>query len=1147
MGLSLIELKDLRKSYKTGDFVQKALDGVSLNLRDNEFVAILGPSGSGKTTLLNVLGGLDHADSGDIVINGTSTKDYKSKDWDTYRNHRIGFVFQSYNLIPHQTILSNVELALTLSGASRAERTRRAKEALEAVGLGQHVNKKPAQLSGGQMQRVAIARALVNDPEIVLADEPTGALDTKTGVQIMNILKQVASDRLVVMVTHNPELAQEYATRIVNLADGKITGDSNPYDPAVGIGVDKKATAFIAPPVDAKQGAKKASMSFLTALGLSFNNLMTKKGRTFLTAFAGSIGIIGIAAILALASGVNNYIADTEEDALTSYPLTITKSSFDMTSLLTATMGYTNGDDSSSSEATSDDPDAIPQTNIMSDMFAEVKNNDLKSFKQYLDSGDSGIDQYVNTIQYNYAVTPQVFMADTDANGVKQLNPSSFASLFQNSISTSSLSTTGGSGMSMFSEMLDDQDILDQQMDVVAGHWPENYDEAVLVLNDSGGLSDYALYSLGVYDPDAMTDMAEQAMNGDEVTVPDTSGDFTIDDALKLHFKIIPAADEYQYSASSGTWTDMSKDTDYMKQQVDKGIDLKIVGVVKKNDTATSAALSEGVAYSPELTRQLMAQAADTDIVKQQLANPDADVFTGKTFEELQNEQGNDFDMSSMFSVDQDKLKEAFSFDSSALENAGAGMSFDPSAFDMGSIDMSDMDTSGMDMSSVTSIFNEDTMKKVMQNAPTFQFSGQAAGGQAADGQTGDSSGEGSQAASSALTEDQQKEISDAASKLAAGYAVWATEHADEVTQKITAAGTDREAQQRAYQELIAEYMQTPEAQAIVTPLQESLTKSMQDQINSAMQDYMTNQFAPYLASAMQSMMQQAAQAMAIGMAQQMQTQMAAATGQIGSQLSSAISGQLQSQMSEFSSAMQNGFTFDPQKFADAITVNMSQEDLTSLLTNYMNAGDLSYDSNMKKLGYADEDNPESISIYPIDFPAKQSVIDIIDAYNDQQSAAGNDAGTIQYSDIAGTLMSSVTSIVNTISLVLIAFVGISLVVSSIMIAIITYISVLERKKEIGILRAMGASKFNIANVFNAETIIEGLISGVFAIAVVYLASIPVNAFVLQGWHVPNVMALPPQDALALIAISVGLTFIAGLIPSSMASRRDPVEALRSE
>ena len=1139
----MIELKDLRKSYKTGDFVQKALDGVSLNLRDNEFVAILGPSGSGKTTLLNVLGGLDHADSGDIVINGTSTKDYKSKDWDTYRNHRIGFVFQSYNLIPHQTILSNVELALTLSGASRAERTRRAKEALEAVGLGQHVNKKPAQLSGGQMQRVAIARALVNDPEIVLADEPTGALDTATGVQIMNILKQVASDRLVVMVTHNPELAEQYATRIVKLADGHITGDSDPYDPAAGIGVDQSARAVIAPPVDAKQGAKKASMSFLTALGLSFNNLMTKKGRTFLTAFAGSIGIIGIAAILALASGVNNYIADTEEDALTSYPLTITKSSFDMTSLLTATMGYTNGDSGSSDDsATSDDPDAIPQTNIMSDMFAEVKSNDLKSFKQYLDSGDSGIDQYVNTIQYNYAVTPQVFMADTDANGVKQLNPSSFASLFQNSISTSSLSTTGGSGMSMFNEMLDDQDILDQQMDVVAGHWPENYDEAVLVLNDSGGLSDYALYSLGVYDPDAMTDMAEQAMNGDEVTVPDTSGDFTIDDALNLHFKVIPAASEYQYSASSGTWTDMSKDDAYMKQQVDNGIDLKIVGVVKKSDTATSAALSEGVAYSPELTKQLMAQAADTDIVKQQLANPDVDVFTGKTFEELQDEQGEDFDMSSMFSIDEDKLKDAFSFDSSALENAGSDMSLDTSSLDLGNMDLGSMDTSGMDMSSVTSIFNEDTMKQVMQNAPAFQFSGQTAG----DGTAAGEGAEGSQAGT-ALTDEQQQEISEAASKLAAGYAAWATEHSDEVTQKITEAGTDQEALQKAYQELIAEYMQTPEAQAIVAPLQESLTQSMQDQINSAMQDYMTNQFAPYLAQAMQSMMEQAAQAMAISMAQQMQTQMAAATGQIGSQLSSAISGQLQSQMSKLSSAMQNGFTFDPQKFADAITVNMSQEDLTSLLTNYMNASDITYDSNLKKLGYADEDNPESISIYPIDFPAKQSVIDIIDAYNDQQTAAGNDEGTIQYSDIAGTLMSSVTSIVNTISLVLIAFVGISLVVSSIMIAIITYISVLERKKEIGILRAMGASKLNIANVFNAETIIEGLISGVFAIAVVYIASVPVNAFVLQGWHVPNVMALPPQDALALIAISVGLTFIAGLIPSSMASRRDPVEALRSE
>ena len=1068
----MIELKELRKSYKTGDLVQKALDGVSLNFRENEFVAVLGPSGSGKTTLLNILGGLDHADSGDIVINGTSTQDYRSADWDTYRNHRVGFIFQSYNLIAHQTILSNVELALTLSGVGRAERRRRAEEALRDVGLAEHIHKLPAQLSGGQMQRVAIARALVNNPDIVLADEPTGALDTETGRQVMDILKKVADDRLVVMVTHNPDLAEEYATRIVRLADGRITDDSRPFsgEPASTTADSERtagATAATAAGADAACGnpahahaagpahahaagpahaknitgkEKRASMSFFTALALSFNNLMTKKGRTFLTAFAGSIGIIGIAAILALSNGVNNYIADTEEEALTSYPLTITKSSFDLSSLMAATMGY----------------------------------------------------------------------ASDTSEDVVQLSPSSMSAVFQNGINTSSF-TSGSMSMSSFSEMLDDRDILEDQMEVVMGRWPESYDEVLFVLSPTGAVSDYTLYSLGVYDPKVMEEMTKQALNGEEVAAPEVTQSFTYDDAMQLTFKVVPACALYQKNQEAGSWTDMSEDDEFVRQCIEKGVELKVVGVAQPRGGASSAAVDEGIAYTSDLTQYLMQRAAESEIVQQQMDTPEADVFTGKTFEELQDDQGRDFDVSSIFTVDEDAIKNAFSFDADAL--------------DMGDMDLSDVDLSGMnlDMSSVdlsnmnlSGAFDDKAMAALMKNAPQPDFS----------------------ALNPEMTKKQQEAMTTVSGQISSGFIPYA------MAQGATLADLQDTEKMQTYW---ANYLETEEVQKEIVELNTLVGAGYGTALQTAMSDYMSKQFAPYMEKAIGEMMSQAAKAMATSMAQSMAASMTLATKKMGSQLSSTIGSALEEKMSGLSDSLQDGFSVDTDAFANAIQVNMTQEDLTSLLTNYMNADELTYDENLAKLGYASNDKPESISIYPIDFAAKEEVLKIVDAYNQRMEAEGSESKTIQYSDIAGTLMSSVTDIVNMISLVLIAFVSISLVVSSIMIGIITYISVLERKKEIGILRAMGASKFNIANVFNAETIIEGLIAGVFAILVVVSVSVPVNEIVLQTQDVPQVMILPWESGVALIGVSVLLTFIAGLSPSSKAARRDPVEALRSE
>ena len=1089
----MIEIKDITKSYKTGDFVQRALDGVSITFRESEFVAVLGPSGSGKTTFLNILGGFDHADSGDIVVNGVSTKDYTDADWDTYRNHRIGFVFQSYNLIPHQTILQNVELALTLAGVGRTERRERARAALERVGLGQHVNKRPAQLSGGQMQRVAIARALVNDPEIVLADEPTGALDTETGIQVMDLLAEVARDRLVIMVTHNPQLAEDYATRIVRVKDGRVVGDSRPIeaDELEGLRAAEKGS---------EQPRHRSSMGFLTALALSANNLMTKKGRTAMTAFAGSIGIIGIAAILALSNGVNEYIARVEQDTLSSYPLSIAKQSYDMSGMLTGDDASTQTAGDNTDASTIDPSQPIPEATILRDMFASVKSNDMTSFKSWLDAGGDGIFDDVNAIQYDYGITPIVYRENGNGSDPTKLVPNSMTQVYGGGASSAAMAgTMMSSSASAFSEMLDDQTLLDSQYDVVAGRWASAPDEAVLVLSSSGKISDYTLYSIGVLDVSEMNDLVSSAMSADgDVTTPDTDVNFTYDDALNTSFKVLSPSDTYKRNDETGGWTDMSNDADFMASQVAGGLDLKIVGVVRPNGSSDANALQSGVNYTHGLTEELMVRAASSDIVKQQLANPDVDVFTGKTFDELADESKKGMDLSSVFSVDEAALKSAFSFDSSALSLQG----FDVSGLDMGSVQI--------DLSGVADGIDVD---QIMAGAPTPDLSG------AIDG---------------SLTPEQLQQLSAAATQLLNGFLK--SEQFKGVMDeylKNPSAGLDAQKLADAFGAYVAT---DADAQQIVAQLKAALGDAISERLQQVLADYVKNSLAPYLQGVVKQLTTQVSERIAQSVSSQLQAGIAQAMGQFASSMGAQLA-----------SGMQNAFTVDANAFANAIHFNMTAEDLTSLMTSYANASRLTYDNNLSTLGYADENDPVSIKIYPVDFDAKERVLDHIDAYNDEAKAAGEDDRAISYTDYMGVIMGSVTDIVNMISLVLIAFVSISLVVSSIMIGIITYISVLERKKEIGILRAMGASKGNVANVFNAETFIEGLIAGVFAIAVVVAVSFPVNAWVEAMHNVSNIMSLPPAAALGLIAISVLLTVVAGLIPSFSASRRDPVEALRSE
>ena len=1049
----MLQLRSIRKAYTTGSFTQTALNDVSISFRDSEFVAILGPSGSGKTTLLNIIGGLDHYDSGDLIIDGISTKEYKDRDWDTFRNNRVGFVFQAYNLIPHQTILANVELALTLSGVSRAERRTRALDALRKVGLGDHVDKKPSQLSGGQMQRVAIARALINDPEILLADEPTGALDSKTSVQIMDLLTEIANDRLVIMVTHNPELAERYATRIVNLADGVIRSDSDPFDPAP---EDMRAS---------KKQVRRTSMSFLTALSLSWNNLLTKKGRTLMTAFAGSIGIIGIAAILSLANGVNSYIANVEEETLSEYPLSIEDQGFDMTSLMTMGMsgqGGSSGSSGSSDDGSSGDDgqadssndgttdDTVGESKMVTGMFGSIGSNDLASLKDYLDNGDSGIEQYVNSIEYGYSITPQLFSADTE-DGVRQVNPDkSFSSIgFGSATSTNGIMSSMMS-TNVFYEMPSDPDLYQDQYDVVAGTWPQSYNDIVLVLTANGKVSDFMLYTMGLRDHSELDDMVRAFANEEEVNAPDDYMTLTYDQLMGVTFKLVEATDYYQYDSDYHVWKNKSDDADYMRDLVNSAEDVHISGIVKPKAGAKITSLQTGFYYTSDMVHHIIDDAADSQIVQDQLADSATNVFTGKSFVEEADAEDSSFDMSSLFTIDGNKLQTAFQIDPDAL-----------------AVDMSSLDSSG----STTELPATPEMDPSM-----FQVSSQP---------------------------DINKE---------AMAALMAT------VEKDYFAYYSEQVQQGKPAPSFNEYFVTERAQKLISDALPGIIDT------SEMQAELAQKIQTYLQATMDSYMNQVVSAM--------QTQMQAAMTQVVGQLSAN---------------MATAMHVDESAFADAFQMNMDEKELTELMMSLMSSETTSFDGNLNKLGYADYAKPASIDIYPKDFESKQGVIDILDGYNDKVKAEGEDDKAVSYTDIVGALMSSVTTIVNMISYVLVAFVAISLVVSSIMIGVITYISVLERKKEIGILRSIGASKGDIGRVFNAETVIVGLVAGLIGIGVTALGCIPANAIVYALFDVPNVAILPWQAAVILVAISVFLTFLSGLIPSSAASRKDPVEALRSE
>lgn len=1014
----MLQIKNVYKEYRTGNLVQKALDNVSLNLRDNEFVAILGPSGSGKTTLLNIIGGLDRYDKGDLVINEISTKKYKDRDWDSYRNHTIGFVFQSYNLIPHQTILSNVELALTISGVSKKDRKKRAIDALKQVGLEKQIHKKPNQLSGGQMQRVAIARALVNNPDIVLADEPTGALDSETSIQVMELLKEVAKDRLVVMVTHNPELAEEYATRIVNLKDGKIISDSDPY-----IVENKSAEAK-------HKNMGKTSMSFFTSLALSFNNLKTKKGRTFLTSFAGSIGIIGIALILSLSNGVNTYIKSVEEETLSEYPLKINKSGIDLTAMLS---------DKTKTEDSRENTDGINVTNMLTSMFSTIGSNDLVSLKNYLESDETDIKEYTKAIEYSYNVTPRIYSADTKS--IRQLNPNtSFSSLGIGSTTSSNSVMSSMMSTDVFFELPQDSKLYESQYDVKAGRLPTAYNECVLVLTSKGNISDFLTYTLGLRNYDELDKMIEQFSKEEQVNTPDISDSYSYEDMLKIKFKLVNASDCYEYDSKYKVWNDKSDNEKYMKNVINKAEDIKIVGVLQPKEGVSAYMLQTGIYYPVELTTHVIENAENSKIVKEQLKSPKVDVFTGKKFGE--EDDSSSFDMNSLFEIDTNAMKKAFKIDQSKIK----------------------VDTS--------------SLNKAIKNMtlPEFDFNTAL------------------KSIKFSVSEDEKKAL---VNDLMEGYKEYLKKN-----NIIDIPNADK---------YLQDFIKSDEAKAIMTKHLTQIIKSndLDTQVNKIMQSYM-NKFAD--------------------------------------QLTKTIQKEMTKSMRQMASSIPKAISIDTKAFASAIKINMNEEELSELFASLMTKKQNTYDNNLKKLNYANLDKPDGISIYPKNFESNEKITAILEQYNSKMEAEGNEDKVISYTDMVGTLMNSVTIIVNVISYVLIAFVAISLVVSSIMIGVITYISVLERKKEIGILRAIGASKRNISQVFNAETFMIGLLAGIIGIVLTVLLLIPINGIIHKLAQGVNVTAsLPAMSGLILIVLSTVLTLIGGLIPSKKAAKEDPVLALRSE
>lgn len=1254
----MLQIKDIHKEYRTGNLVQRALDGVSLSLRDNEFVAILGPSGSGKTTLLNIIGGLDRYDRGDLIINGISTKKYKDRDWDSYRNHTIGFVFQSYNLIPHQTVLANVELALTISGVSKSERRRRAKEALEKVGLGAQIHKKPSQMSGGQMQRVAIARALVNDPEILLADEPTGALDSDTSVQVMDLLQEVAKERLVVMVTHNPELAQLYATRIVTVKDGRILSDTDPFV------IDSES---MAPPVHKNMG--KSSMSFFTALSLSFQNLKTKKARTLLTSFAGSIGIIGIALILSISNGVDKYITNMEEETLSEYPLQIQSTGVDLTSMMmgaaTAQSGKKDGE--------------VGVAQMVTNMFSKMNSNDLESLKVYLDSNESSISQYANSVEYTYSVSPQIFLEN--GKNIRQVNPDkSFSAMglgsgSSNSIMSSTMSTD------VFHEMPEDADLYKDQYDVKAGRWPENYKECVLVLTSQGDISDFLQYTLGLRDGKELDDMVQKFMAEEAVETPENEGPYTYDEILGKKFKLVNSTDYYEYDEEYKVWKDKSDNSSYMKKLVKNGEDLTIVGIVQPVEGAAASMLTAGICYTPELTKHVIEKAASSEIVKQQLADEKINVFTGEEFGKEDNENSK-FDMESLFSINADALQEAFQVDLSGFNMDLSSLSGLSSGLNVEMPDMPDMsalagninlDESSMpDLSKLIKLDDLDLdlshmidPEEILKNLPAdqvpdmsqalksvkFDFTEEKVTALLKEVLTGyqesikdkpEADMDKMQAAlkqyltskemNERLCKDLQELVKnnvnvDMSSEKLIAVAVGLMNQYQEyakangitqtdvasilaflsqgeiqqqikeeaenlVKNSVTVNITTKQIRDLLMQDVVAaypeyarnnslpdpanlgtyflEYMQTEDGQnRLMNGLMTLVdTSEVQTQFSQAMETYMKvmmtsftdaiakgieskfteimEQVEKQLTKGIQTAMEQMMGNISSGMQEAMQSVMTSVSSSLTSAMSQAMSGLggLGSGMGN----MEDALSINPEAFAKAIQMNMNEDDLSELMMSLLSSENSSYDGNLKKLGYADLNVPGGINIYPKDFESKSEIVGILDQYNADMEAAGEDEKVITYTDLVGTLMSSVTDIVNIISYVLVAFVAISLVVSSIMIGVITYISVLERKKEIGILRAIGASRHNVSQVFNAETFIIGFCAGAMGIGITLLLLIPANSIIRSLADGVNVKAaLPPVAAVVLIGLSVVLTLLGGLIPSRKAAKSDPVTALRTD
>ena len=1136
----MLELKEIVKAYQTANLVQVALNKVSVAFRDNEFVAVLGQSGSGKTTMLNVIGGLDRFQSGDLVIDGISTKDYKARDWDAYRNNRIGFVFQAYNLIPHQSVLANVELALTLSGVSRSERRKRALDALTRVGLAEHVHKKPSQMSGGQMQRVAIARALINDPEILLADEPTGALDSKTSVQVMDLLRDVARDRLVIMVTHNPELAHEYATRIVELADGCIVADSDPFVPTA---QDRR---------EAKP-ARRTSMGFLTALSLSANNLMTKKGRTLMTSFAGSIGIIGIAAILALANGTNAYIAKTEEETLGAYPLTIQKTGIDMTAALSV-----SASDSKDSQPAPDGKVGVSKLRTFADTIRDAKTNDLASLKTYLDNNGGDINTMVNAIEYDYDIVPQIYQSDTSKATV-QVSPDQSMKQMEAGFGSGAFSSMMVTNP--FYQMPATTSLYTSAYDVVAGSWPSGANQVVLVLDEDGNIPNLFEYTLGLKDHKEFDDLMRQYYQGalgDKKQSGTQSGaqsgastaTYDYSAILGTTFRRVNAFDKYTWDDTYKVWTDRSSDADYMKKLVDGGQQLTISGIVKPNSDK-GGALRQGIAYTPALTYQIIEEAAASPIVKAQRAKPDVDVFTGKTFKELadnQKSQSGGFDMSSLFTVDESKLSAAFQIDPSKMQMDLSGLDF--SGMDLSGLDFSNLDMSGMDLSNID--LSALAAQSGAQSGMTFDLSGLDFGELSKDlpqlANVDFQTIIRSALADGAVKDGAADYLSAQASQIAQGFQDYARE-------QIEAGGTTD------FATLASAYFSQPEVleqlRAAVSSdkvvdsdkLAANLTKALGDdpalaQIGTDVSTQVMNAISAQIAAQLGRTLTQGVSAV-IG--QVMQEAMTNAMTSMMTQLSTAIGDQIGATMEQFATNMSSAFSMDPQAFADAFHSNLDEKSLAALMATMFSTNVPTLETNLRNLGWADIASPSNISIYPKSFADKDKVKAALDAYNADNKAAGATDKVITYSDVMGALMSSVTKIVDIISWLLIAFVSISLVVSSIMISIITYISVLERRKEIGILRSIGASKGDVSRVFNAETVIEGLLAGLMGVGVTYGLCAVANGIAHSSFNVDNIAQLSPVTALVLIGVSVGLTVIAGIIPASRASRQDPVEALRSE